>query len=248
MNYYISGSTGFIGSAIAKYLWKKGESVYAIPRGKTIEELEILFDNANPDYIIHAGAYGNHKNQTDFLEMVNANIINTFHILEAAQKYEYKKIYNITTSSTQLKHQTEYAITKRCGESLASMYDEVVNVRPYSVYGEGEGKHRFIPTVIRHLINGDEMELDEEAEHSWIYIDDFVQAMFKGVTELGGITVSNFVIVALLEEITGKRLRYKKAKLREYDCGDVKPPKAICYTPLIEGLTRTYEYYARQGN
>ena len=43
MNYCISGKSGFIGQAIAKYLLTKGESVYGIPRLETISELVSYF-------------------------------------------------------------------------------------------------------------------------------------------------------------------------------------------------------------
>ena len=203
MNYYISGSSGFIGTAIGKYLNKKDwtDIVLSIPRGQSIDDLVKFFNQVPPDYIIHTAAYGNqYDSQKDFIEMVNTNIIGTYNLLEAARTTNYKVFYNFTSSSVFLKNQTYYSITKNCAEQLSKMYKNVVNIRPYSAYGPGEPKHRFIPTVIDCLNTGSEMILDENATHSWIFIDDLVRAMFAGVTEMGGgVKTSNIEIIRILE-------------------------------------------------
>ena len=239
MNYYISGQSGFLGQAIATHLLKERQFVFTIPREQSIYQLRSLFWFNRPDYIIHLASYGNHYDQKEFIKMINVNIINTYNILEGARFYDYKLFYNISTSSVNLRDQTQYSITKFCGEQLAGMYRDVVNVRPYSVYGPGEAAHRFIPTVINCLNAGSEMTLDEQAAHAWLYIDDFVKALFAGETELGGISISNKEIVIMLEDISGKKLKYTPGKLRNYDCNDVPAP-GICYTSIYEGLKLTY--------
>jgi nucleoside-diphosphate-sugar epimerase len=249
MNYCISGKSGFIGSSIANYLINTGDVVYGISRGLTIGQLVEYFKITKPDYIIHTSAYGNqYDSQKDFIEMVNANIIGTYNLLEAAKTINYKVFYNFTSSSVFLKHQTYYSITKNCGEQLSKMYENVVNIRPYSAYGPGEPKHRFIPTVIDCLNTGSEMILDKDATHSWIFIDDLIIALFAGVTEMGGgVKTSNIEIVQILEDISGKKLKYVSGKLRSYDTNDWMPPKGVCYTSLYDGLKLTYEYFTRKN-
>jgi nucleoside-diphosphate-sugar epimerase len=91
------------------------------------------------------------------------------------------------------------------------------------------------------------MTLDETATHAWIFIDDLVKAMFAGETELGGEFISNKEIVLMLEDISGKKLRYISGILRNYNCADVPAP-GIGYTSLYEGLKQTYEYFTRKDN
>jgi dTDP-glucose 4,6-dehydratase len=250
MNYCISGRSGFIGSAFANFLLLRGDIVYAIPRGRPIDELIWYFEKTRPDYIIHTAAYGNqYDSQKDFIEMINTNIIGTYNLLEAAKTINYKKFYNFTSSSVFLKKQTYYSITKNCQEQLSKIYDNVVNIRPYSAYGPNEPKHRFIPTIIEHLNSGKVMTLDETATHSWIFIDDLVKAVFNGETELGGgVKTSNIEIVRILEDISGKKLNYITGKLRSYDTDDWTPPKGVCYTSLYEGLKLTYESITRENH
>jgi len=247
MNYFISGRSGFIGTSIQQYLTSKGSFVHGIPRCLSKEELVRYFEKVNPDYIIHLATYGNHYHQKDFRQMVKTNILETYNLLEAAKTTNYKLFYNVSTSSVLLKDQTYYSITKLCGEQLSGMYKNVVNIRPYSVYGPGEGSHRFIPTIIDCLNSGNEMILDENATHAWIFIDDFIKAMFAGETELGGAKTSNIEIVRILEQISGKKLKYISGKLRSYDTENWVMPKPICYTSLYNGLKLTYEYFVRNN-
>jgi len=244
MNYFISGSSGFIGTAIKNHLLLIGEDVYTIPRNQSIEELTRLFNYANPDYIMHLATYGNHyDNQKDFKKMVDVNIFNTYNLLEAAKAFNYKIFYNFTATSISGEY---YYITKHCAEMLASRYDKVVNIRPYSVYGPMEANHKLVPTIIRHLNSGEQMTLTENATHAWIFVDDLVRALFEGNTELGGsIKVPNIDMVKILESISGKKLNYIPSILRSYDNNNWQAPEGICYTTLREGLKQTYEYFTR---
>lgn len=244
MNYYLTGQSGFIGQAITKRLLAEGCSVFPISKYVSEPAMKKLFEKHNPDYIIHLGAYGNHYFQTDFREIVGANILRTYYLLEAAKIFDYKLFYNFSTSSVTLKKQTYYSITKYCGEQLANMYKNVVNIHPYSVYGEGEAEHRFIPKIISSLYTGELMVVDTEATHDWIYIDSFVDALFEGETEIGtGIKTTNSEIIKMLEDISGKSLQYTRGKVRDYDNDVWVAKKGVKDIGLYEGLKRTYEYF-----
>jgi nucleoside-diphosphate-sugar epimerase len=78
---------------------------------------------------------------------------------------------------------TFYGATKVAGEYLVRAFVKkykkpIVNVRPFSVYGENEADHRFIPTVIRAIKNKEVIKLDPSPMHDWIYVKDFVDAVF----------------------------------------------------------------------
>lgn len=127
------------------------------------------------------------------------------------------------------------------------MYDKpIVNIRPYSVYGPGEAQHRFIPTVIRALQTGETIPLDVHAKHDWIFVEDFIDAMFAGHTDIGtGESFSNLQVVHALQEISGKMLNYQPAVLRNYDNKDWKCPVGVPHRSLYEGLKQTYESFTR---
>lgn len=230
MKCYVTGKGGFIGRTVLNYL--KGEEILTtMTRGCTV---------------VHLAAYGNHHFQMEADKIIQANITDLKTLVDEALFLGVEKFYNISTSSVTLPHQTMYSASKLFGETfINSLKDErFVNVRPYSVYGEGEAGHRFIPTVIRHLKSGEQMPLDPYANHDWIHSEDFVKAMFDGSKEVGsGIQTSNIAIVNILEEISGKKLNYYPTQMRSYDTSKWVCPNGVCCRTLHEGLKQTYDYY-----
>ncbi len=250
----ISGMNGFIGTALSNYLQERGETVIALER-ELITECYLLkkeFAKHKPDCIVHLAAYGNHSFQTNEWLTVDANINTGLNMLQASLNIDYKKFYNVSSSSVTLPHQTLYSATKLSMEKIAEVFaakynKPIVNVRPYSVYGPGEASFRFIPMVIAHLLTGDEMTVDENAVHDWIYIDDFIKAMLAGETEIGtGIKTSNKEIVQILEDISGKKLNYKPGKFREYDNDSWVAAKGVGHISRYEGLEKTFNYYSNE--
>jgi UDP-glucuronate 4-epimerase len=250
MKALISGMSGFIGQALKKRLESDGCTVIGVPRG---------FDDTFPfshifdaDYICHLAAYGNHSYQNDISGMILSNILYTNELFSILENNKcLKRFYNFSTSSVTLPVQTPYSITKKCAEEIAIYYKDtfnlpIVNIRPYSVYGIGEANHRFIPTVIKCLLSGEQMVLDENATHDWIFIESFIDALLSGHTEIGsGIKTTNKQVVELLEQISGKKLNYKPGKLRVYDNDNWVCPKGVPCISLKEGLEKTFEHYSK---
>jgi nucleoside-diphosphate-sugar epimerase len=243
--YAISGAGGFIGAALTKRLEGLGHKVVAIGRALLDgrNSLKTLFEVHKPDYIVHLAAYGNHYNQKGNSEIVRANIIYLANLLITAGKIP---VYNFSSSSVTLKEKTPYSVTKLCGEQIASLFPNAVNIRPYSVYGPGEATFRFIPTVIRALNTGEQITLDEPATHDWIFLNDFIEAFLNGYTEIGtGVTHTNIAVVKILEEISGKKLNYKPGKLRSYDNENWVCKDGVPHMDIREGLKKTYLHYTK---
>ena len=246
MNYYISGQSGFLGKAITKYLNKKDwtDTLLCIPRGQSTDDLIKFFNRVNPDYIIHLASYGNHFYQQDICQMFYTNVLGLYTLLQASRGFNYKRFFNVSSSSVLLKKQTPYSLSKQCGELICNTYERTTNVRPYSVYGIGDAAHRFIPTVIKCLKIGESMVVDEDATHDWIFVDDFVKALFRGSRNIGtGIKTTNKEIILMLEDISGKKLNYTQGKFRDYDNDNWVAPRGVKHIDLYEGLKLTYEGY-----
>ncbi len=250
----ISGMNGFIGTALSNYLHERGDIAIGLKRNIIMNPigLDLQFKIHKPDYIVHLAAYGNHSFQTNGLRTVYTNIEFGFNMLQASLNVDYKKFYNISSSSVTLPQQTLYSATKLSMEKIAEVFaakynKPIVNVRPYSVYGPGEAAFRFIPVVIAHLLTGDEMTVEENATHDWIYIDDFIKAMLAGETEIGtGIKTSNKEIIQILEDISGEKLNYKPGKFRDYDNDNWVAAKGVEHISLREGLEKTFNHYANE--
>jgi nucleoside-diphosphate-sugar epimerase len=194
----VTGSSGFIGGHCVKYAQENNYDLELLPREHLYfpKDLKKSIDDFKPDYIINLAAYGNHYDQQDETQIVNANIVGLFNLLEATKDVPYKGFINISSSSVYgtkdcpmsedmtLDTDTFYGASKVAGEYLVRAFVKkyqkpIVNVRPFSVYGENEADHRFIPTVIRAIKNKETIKLDPYPMHDWIYVKDFVDAVFS---------------------------------------------------------------------
>lgn len=240
MTYYVTGANGFIGQHVCEYL--KGQDI------RKIKHSHCPFTFEKDSVVIHLAAYGNHSTQRSITDMIASNIKTLYFMLDAFRLSEAKVFYNFSTSSVTLKHQTLYSASKLMGEQIVNSYNDprMVNIRPYSVYGPGEAANRFIPTVIRCLKTGEQMNLDCDATHDWIYVTDVIRLMFEGKTDLGtGTKFTNMQVVRMLEQISGKELNYNPVKnIRPYDNDDWVCPSINKALSLFEGLKLTYEQTA----
>lgn len=278
----VTGSTGFIGSHLVKRLLEQNIKTAGLPKELLLNpnELYAYLQSIKPNYIFHLAAYGNHSNQKDFNETVATNVIKTALLLNAPGEYEvfinfgssseYGKKNIPMSENTLLEPNTFYGATKAASTLLGKVFAEqhakpVVTVRPFSVYGEGEAKFRFIPTVVRSLVTNTSMTFDSEPKHDWIYIDDFIDGVFKVLKNIDrlkgqavnigtGVQYSNQEVVNVLEEISGKKLLFDVfGYMRKYDnknwVADNSKLRGLGWKQkftLKEGLTRTYEYYKQR--
>jgi nucleoside-diphosphate-sugar epimerase len=199
----------------------------------------------NVDYIIHLAAYGNKYDQQNEFQMIQANILKTWHLLEGTKDIPYKAFINTGSSSEygtkatrmfesdSLDTNTFYGATKAAATMLcrafAKKYNKpIATVRPFSVYGIGDDPKKFIPTVISRIKNNEELTLSKGV-HDWVHINDVVEAILlitQKIEEVKGqeinigtgIQTSNLEVVTLLRDILSKpgKINYVEP-LRDYD-------------------------------
>jgi len=283
----ITGLTGFIGKHLSDKLLAENHRVVALPRELLVDPVSLskYLLEVDPDYIFHLATYGNHSTQTEEDEIFVSNIFKTYNLLRAADAVKYKKFINISTSSVYGKEclapmaetdatnpDTFYATTKLISEQLVSYFGHahdknIINIRPFSVYGEGEADFRFIPTVIDSILTGKSFKLYSDPVHDWIYVRDFVEAVYllavskdkiDGPINIGtGDQYTNREVVELLSNIGGKKANYEtKEGGRGYDstywCADTSKLFEVTggWQPKFDlegGLRYTYAYY-EQGS
>lgn len=257
----ISGAHGFIGSHLSKRLSDLGHQVLPITQELLYEPLSLkkFFEENKPDYVFHLASYGNHSNQDDVPMTIFANIIGTFNMLSASADVNYKKFINFSTSSVNLDTETYYSASKASGERLCNAFRQqkqkpITSVRPYSVFGEGEAEFRFIPTICRAIILDEELELDPDPVHDWIYIEDFLDILIENlnttddILEIGtGKETTNRDIVLKLLALSGGSIRTKtKVNMRSYDNKSwIAPQIRKTKHTLNEALNKTYLHYEK---
>ena len=163
-----------------------------------------------------------------------------------------------------------YGVTKLASEQLALSYFRdkgvpVTALRLFSVYGERERPEKLYHKVIRSVMNDEPFSLCEGSEHhkrSYTHVSDVVGACLlvvknpeKAIGEIFNIGSDTIITtgegLALIEKITGKKIKYKKVPRRPGDQLETaakidKARKILGYNPKVgpeEGLRRQVKWY-----
>lgn len=239
----ITGS-GFISKHLQER-FKKDNIEFLVIRHEEFwdyDSLEKKIIAYNPMLIFHTSAFGNLVTQQDENEIIQANVIHLFLLLQATKTIPYKAFINFSSSSTLQPYETLYSATKGSGERIckafATKYEKnIITVLPYTVVGVGEAKEHLIPTLIRSCLTGEKMNFIGTPVHDFISVNDFIDALklivnhyhLKGNVEIGsGISTSNEEVLKLVEEVTGKKANITRvSSMRSYDNNSWKANTAI---------------------
>lgn len=237
----ITGINGFI----ARNLYNKLKTttnydIYGTSKNDSINITEIL-NEKKPEYIYHTGAeiYNNDN-------MFDSNIILTYKILEYCRKAtNFKRLIIIGSSSEYgrknnpikendvLEPQTIYEGTKAAASLLAQSYSHTYNIpifiiRPFTIYGPNEKSNKFLQILLMKKKNNDKTINISKGVHDYVYIDDFVNAIFEiinkntnifDIINIGsGIQTTNQEVVKVFECVTNYYFEnYLNLESKSYD-------------------------------
>lgn len=192
--YLITGASGFVGKALARYLTRRGDHVTCISRAEIVAgELSHTTFDEKP-ILIHAawaGVLGKHRNSYE--QRINEEI--TEHVIKIAEAHDVKMLIafgsqaeygnpNIRVNETYQTAPTSlYGETKvRCHNILRSRLDQagfnLCWLRLYDPYGPGDNPAWFMPYVIKCALQGESPDLTECTQYwDYIYIDDLCRCV-----------------------------------------------------------------------
>lgn len=240
----------------------------------------------NPQVIIHLATYTQYRNQQDSRQMIETNINGTLNLLTASKDINYDIFINTGSSSEYgikespmkeidvLNPISFYAMTKASATLLCQVFSReykkpIVTLRPFSVYGYYEEQNRFIPTIMKALIEKKTINLTSgKQRRDFIYIDDiidiYLRILQKGenlsgkILNMGtGKEYTNDEVVEILFKVTGEKTKVNKGSFpkRLWDTphwvADINfIQKMLKWKPkysLQEGLKKTYEWYKNEA-
>jgi len=168
------------------------------------EQLEFYFKNYNFTHIIHMAAESHVDRSIDNSNpFIQSNIIGTYNILECVRKYcpNAKMVYVSTDEvygqlktkyesgfieASKLDPRSPYAASKACGDLLVNAWRETYNLdiittRCCNNYGPRQHSEKFIPTVLRSLLNGKKIPVYGNGENirEWIHVRDHCDAIWE---------------------------------------------------------------------
>lgn len=201
----VTGSSGFVGKDLVEELKRQDADVLTLTDhdGHRIDIRDskrvtgIINEIRNIDIVYHLAAITSvpfsFENPRETYEV---NVLGTLNILELCRSCNADKIvfassyvygqpqYIPIEEEHPLQPTNPYARSKILGEELCRAYNtdfgvKCIILRPFNIYGVGQGKKFLIPSIIAQLRYGKIELKDPEPKRDFIYISDVIDAYIK---------------------------------------------------------------------
>jgi UDP-glucose 4-epimerase len=284
----VTGSSGFVGKNLVEQLKRQGAEVLTLTYhdGRRIDIRDqqrvkgiIMNEIRDVDIVYHLAAITSvpfsFENPGETYEV---NVLGTLNILELCRLCNAKKMvfassyvygqpqYLPIDEKHPLQPTNPYARSKILGEKLCRAYNtdfgvKCIILRPFNIYGVGQGKDFLIPLIIAQLRYGKIELKDPEPKRDFIYISDVIDAYIKAgefdkdfeIFNIGyGKSYSVKEIVNKLIKLFGKDVKvdYKNERRKNEimdTIADIKKAKEkLGWKPKVsidEGLKAIYNDY-----
>jgi len=235
-----------------------------------------------PKKIFHLAGYLKRDTALESLKInIKINFFGTLNILKSLQGENIERFIFISTSEGYIPGKppfreeqrrspvSSYSASKICAENLCELFSNtykipVVILRPFQVYGSGQGRGMIIPDMILSLLNDIPIKITKgEQTRDFIHIDDVVESLILAAVKKGAIgqtfnvcsgveykvkdlalKISNLVGGELKPIIGG--LPYRKNEIWRYFGDNTRIRKKLGWKPVVpieEGLKKTVGWY-----
>jgi nucleoside-diphosphate-sugar epimerase len=248
--FLITGASGFVGRALTTRLRARGDTIIALGRGDgDIAEPATLrpHQGTKIDRVFHLAALTFVPQSWDNpAEFHRVNTGGTLNVLEfcRAQKVPLTHVsaylYGVPREQPiredhPLVPNNPYALSKALAEQACQFYAgvhglPVTVVRPFNVYGPGQGEHFLIPSILRQVLGSDHIEVRDLApKRDFLYIADLTELFLATLHAPAGFNVYNagtgvslsvaeVIAAAQAEAATSKHVRSLQAsRVQEID-------------------------------
>lgn len=210
-NVIVTGATGFIGKALCEQLEKQNYNVIPVSTlDGDIANTSVLakYHGNNVIHVFHlAGLTFVPASWEKPDEFIKTNVLGTTSALEFCRlnnagmtlvsAYLYgADVINPISEDTVPAPNNPYALSKKMAEDVCKFYAEYYHVncsilRPFNVYGTGQGEHFLIPSIISQIKEGNEVKVkDLEPKRDYIHINDLVECLSQTI-RLKGFAILN---------------------------------------------------------
>jgi nucleoside-diphosphate-sugar epimerase len=256
----ITGSNGFIGSNIKKYLEKFPISVTSISRKdfdlSSYESTKRWFDttNQNFDTVIHTAIQGGSRLKEDDGSVIDNNIRMYYNLL-SNNKY-FNKFINLSSGAEYSQKDTPYGLSKKIISESIKYKINYFNLRIYAVFNEHEINTRFIKNSINNYINHKNITIFKNRLMDFMYMDDFLSLLYKYIydsnlpKDIDCVYNKKYSLVDIANIINNLDIYKNNIEILDTKLGDDYIGKFtdlnINYLGLENGIKQTYSKLERQ--
>lgn len=293
----ITGATGFLGSHLLPALIDKGYDIFILKRSFSntwriqdvlhqirsydVDKIDIkkIFGENEIGGIIHLATDYGRKNDNDIIRMIEANIELPTKLLDLGIKYGVNYFINTHTyadNKYNLYSSTKSAFMEIARYFIANYQVKIINMRLEYMYGEKDDYTKFVPFVIKSILEGKEIKATGgEQKRDFIYVQDVAEAFLKVLDNLknfneefiefeigtgNSVTLRDFVN-KIEEEINKKAnikwgaIPYRKNEIFDSKADIEKAKQYLEWSTkyyISSGLKKTIDWYKnfwkREGN
>lgn len=248
------------------------------------ENVKSTLKQIKPEIVYHIAAYGVDYREQDVHQAIATNIVATINLFDAFREnnglrfihtgscveYGHK---NTPISESDLPDPSDtYGATKMSSVYLLSgiakrmEFGNLIILRPFGIFGEFEGLHKFFPQLIEKLLNGQPIQMTAgEQIRDYIYVDDLIDGYIAAsvapmyntteIINIGSGTGTSLKDLALLVSkqlgVSSSLLKFKSLPYRPdemmYLVANIDKAKALLgwapKTPKDKGLEKTINWY-----
>jgi nucleoside-diphosphate-sugar epimerase len=230
----ITGSHGFIGSALKNRLLRMGWEVYSMPRPDI--DYMFLFGSPSSNYWFEQA-----------LEYSKVETIGNFiNAMDFCKEHNIKLIY--PSSGTVYERKTPYSKCKYDLELLSKTYKKTLGLRIFAGYGAGEEHKGEYASIVYQFINNIKEGRrpviwgDGNQTRDFVYIDDIIEAIINnrdktGIMDIGtGVSTSFNQVVKMINKYLMTKIKPVYIKKP-----DLYIENTVCKNPI------DYRYSISQG-
>jgi nucleoside-diphosphate-sugar epimerase len=184
MNILLTGSNGYIGSNIIRYLGNI-YNITTINRQtfdlRNYEHTKQWFSGLNSniyfDAVIHTAIVGGNRLRSDDSSILDDNIRMYLNLLN--HRHYFKKFINIGSGAERTMSDSFYGLSKKIISSSISDKLNFYNLRIYAVFDDRENIRRFIKSNIQRYLNKENLVIHQNKFMDFIYFPDFISILNK---------------------------------------------------------------------
>lgn len=230
----VTGASGFIGRALVARLKLMGLAVISMDSSDGDIASPDVFSKCDGQSISHvfhlAGKTFVPDSWSDPQSFFHTNVQGTFNVLEfckerntpityvSAYVYGHPDFLPIGESS-EIRPSNPYALTKRMAEEACEFYAaahdlSITVVRPFNVYGIGQGKKFLIPSIIHQVLSEPKIAVkDILPKRDYVFLEDLLNALLAtlgrgsagcSIYNVGsGASLSVAEVIGIIQEVAG---------------------------------------------
>jgi nucleoside-diphosphate-sugar epimerase len=184
MKILITGSNGYLGQAIYKYLYKYHTLVLI---NRTICDLtdtscveSIFNEHGFFDCVIHSAAVGGSRLKTDTVKVISDNLTIFYNLYR--YKHKFNKLISFGSGAELSATHSPYGFSKKIISNIILDTNNFFNLRIFGVFDEDEIETRFIKSNLDRYLNKKNLIIHSNKQMDFIYMLDLIQIINLFIT------------------------------------------------------------------